>query len=271
MKLEIISREPAGEARATPLVFVHGAWHGAWCWEENFLAYFALHGYRSFALSFRGHGNSEGRERLGGFSLNDYVADVTQVAGQLESLPVLVGHSTGGMVVQKYLEKHRAAGAVLLASVPVTGGMASGLRLARRHPLLFLKSQLTMSMYPLIGSTRLAQEAFFSASMPEEQVARYFARMQDESFRVNFELGFCHARPVPGKTPLLVLGAGEDNLFTVKEIEATAQAYGVKAEIIPGMAHDMMLEAGWRTVAERIVNWLERQQADLASASIKTV
>jgi alpha-beta hydrolase superfamily lysophospholipase len=58
------------------------------------------------------------------------------------------------------------------------------------------------------------------------------------------------------KTPLLVLGAADDTIISPKEIEATGQAYGTKAEIFPGMAHDMMLEEGWQMVADRIVVWI---------------
>jgi hypothetical protein len=39
----------------------------------------------------------------------------------------------------------------------------------------------------------------------------------------------------------------------VDEVEATARAYNTKAEIFKGMAHDMMLEQGWLSAAERIV------------------
>ena len=39
-----------------PLVFVHGAWHGAWCWDEHFLGHFAAKGYRAIALDLRGYG-----------------------------------------------------------------------------------------------------------------------------------------------------------------------------------------------------------------------
>ena len=63
MRLEIIARAPAAEPRPTPLLFVHGAWHGAWCWDEHFLGYCARRGYAAVALSLRGHGGSGGRGR----------------------------------------------------------------------------------------------------------------------------------------------------------------------------------------------------------------
>jgi len=59
VNLETIKEEPVSDARSTPILFVHGMWHAAWCWAEHFLPYFAQHGYVSHALSLRGHGGSD--------------------------------------------------------------------------------------------------------------------------------------------------------------------------------------------------------------------
>ena len=86
MRLEMIAREPETEARPTPILFIHGAWHAAWCWEENFLPYFASQGYSSHAVSLRGHGGSEGHERLFWTGVKGYIDDVVETAGKLEKL-----------------------------------------------------------------------------------------------------------------------------------------------------------------------------------------
>jgi hypothetical protein len=65
---------------------------------------------------------------------------------------------------------------------------------------------------------------------------------------------------VPDKPELLVLGAGRDGCFTVKEVHATARAYGTEAEVFPDMGHNMMLEPGWASVAERIHSWMTSQK-----------
>lgn len=54
---------------------------------------------------------------------------------------------------------------------------------------------------------------------------------------------------------MLVLGAENDRGFSVAEQHATARAYGTEAEIFPDMAHVMMLEPGWKLVADRILSW----------------
>ena len=75
MDLKVIIKKPDGNGRQTPLLFVHGAWHGAWCW-ERFQSFFAKNGYVSVAMSLRGHGKSEGRHGLRWFSAAEYLADV---------------------------------------------------------------------------------------------------------------------------------------------------------------------------------------------------
>jgi alpha-beta hydrolase superfamily lysophospholipase len=64
-------------------------------------------------------------------------------------------------------------------------------------------------------------------------------------------------RPDRVKTPMLVLAAEQDRVFSVAEEQATARAYGTEAVVFPNMAHDMMLEANWQQVADRILGWLQ--------------
>jgi hypothetical protein len=49
--LEVIDKGSCSESHPVPLLFVHGGWHGAWCWEEYFLDFFADKGYRALAVS----------------------------------------------------------------------------------------------------------------------------------------------------------------------------------------------------------------------------
>jgi alpha-beta hydrolase superfamily lysophospholipase len=261
MKLEVITREPETDARPTPVLFVHGMFHGAWCWEEHFLPYFAQRGYAAHALSLRGHVGSEGRERLRWTSLADYVSDLEQVVNQLSGPPVLVGHSMGGMIIQKYLQSHQSPAAVLLASVSPKGLLPATLRAFRLHPLIFIKANLTLSTYPVIGAPERCRELFFSPDIPEGNLATYFARVQDESYRAYLEmilLGLCPPGPITD-TPLLVLGAANDAAISRSEVEATARRHNTQAEFFPNMAHDMMLEASWQPVADRILGWLSEQ------------
>jgi pimeloyl-ACP methyl ester carboxylesterase len=255
--LEVIEKGSVSEAHPVPLLFVHGAWHAAWCWDENFLGFFADKDYCALAVSFRGHGESPTDKPLRRCSVADYVEDVSSVADRLPSLPVVIGHSMGGLIVQKYLEKHYAPAGVLMTSIPPRGNLGNALRWLRDHPSHFAKMALTGKALPYINSPELARERFFSAHTPEADVRKYAARLQEDSSRIGIDCLLLRLpRPKRVTTPLLVLGAEQDTAHTRDEILATARAYGTRAEFFPDMGHNMMLEPGWTTVAERIDSWL---------------
>jgi pimeloyl-ACP methyl ester carboxylesterase len=261
MKLEIISKYPIGYLHPTLLLFIHGMLHSAVCWDVHFLDFFTQHGFAVHAVNLCGHGNSEGRGKLRWTRIKDYVEDVTQIVRQLPSPPILIGHSMGGYIIQKYLEDHTAPGAVLLSSPPPAGLLGTTLRLARRRPLAFAKINLTFSLLPLVATLQLAREAFFSDDLPDEQLFEYWKQMQDESYRALLDMVFLDPpKPAKVKSPFLVLGVGRDNMLKPSEIEATARAYNTQSEIIPGVAHDSMLEPGWLAVAERILAWLKERK-----------
>jgi pimeloyl-ACP methyl ester carboxylesterase len=258
--LEVVAREPGFESDRPPLLFVHGAWHGAWCWEEHFLDFFADEGYRSLAVSLRGHGKSPAPGSVRLCSIADFVDDVASVADGLPERPVVVGHSLGGFVVQKYLESHDARAAVLLASAPPAGITRFFLRRFKRYPWTTART-LTVgkSLRSLGGTPELTRETFFSQLTPEADVLRYTALLGEE-YVAKFVLDMLWLnlpRPNLVGAPLLVLGAEDDIVFTQREVRATAAAYDTEAEFFPKMGHDMMLEPEWCAVAERIHAWLE--------------
>ena len=258
MKIETINRKPQGQAKPTPLLFVHGKWHGAWCWDENFLPYFASHGYDCTALSLRGHAGSEGRDRLRWWSIEDYVQDVERVAGQMVAPPVVIGHSMGGFITQKFLERHhKTPAAVLLTALPPTGLWTTILSILLQKPGTPLKMLVSLNPWTVIETPEKARWTLFSESMLDEQVEKYHRQMNNESFRVFLdELGLNLVRTKWVKTPLLVIGAEKDTVIFPSMVEATARRYGTIAEIFPGIAHDVMLEASWEKVAKRILDWL---------------
>lgn len=269
MKLELISKYPLQSWRRTPLLFIHGTLHTAACWDVHFLDYFAQHGFASHAVNLRGHGRSEGREKLRWTRIAEFVEDVVNVVQQFPNPPILIGHSMGGFIIQKYLENHDAPAAVLLSSPSPAGLLPTALRTARRQPWTFAKTTLTMSLLPMIATPELVGEAFFSNDLPQEQLLEYWKQTQDDSFMAFLDMVFLNLpKSDKVKTPLLILGAARDNMIGLREVEATARAYNTRAEIIPNVAHNSMLEAGWQSVAERILNWLNKRQVIDASAQV---
>lgn len=257
MRLEVISRKPETSSHSAPVLFVHGMWFAAWCREEYFMPCFARHGYEVHALSLRGHGGSEKVEHIRRVSLEDYLADLIEVAERIERPPVLLGHSMGSLLVQKYLENRRPSAAVLLASVPPNGDFPATCRIIRRHPLIALKVNATMSMQTLVSTPELFRELNLSEAITGETLISYFDRAGNDSYRAFLGM---HSPNLKQRynpdVPVLVLGAGKDMIMSEQDVRRTGEYYGVEAEIFPRMAHCMMLEPGWQKVADRIIEWL---------------
>lgn len=248
--------------RPRPLVFVHGMWHASWCWREHFRAYFSAAGYPVYEVDLRGHGGSEGREALRGASVVDFVADLVAVTSQLAPSPILVGHSMGARIVQLYLEQQRAAAAVLLAPVPPGGVWRATLRILRRHPVEFARAIVHRRVYEVVANPDVARTLLFSRETGHdvERVRRYHRQLQDDSFRAFLDLlAGARTRPELVTVPVLVIGGEADALFPPRDIAATARAYRVTPVMFRGLGHDVMLEPGWRDVANSIAQWLERQ------------
>ncbi len=120
---------------------------------------------------------------------------------------------------------------------------------------------MTFSLLPVIAAPELAREAFFSKDVPDDQLVFYWKQMQDESYRALLDMvALDLPKPHKVKTRLLVLGAERDNMLSASEIGATARAYGAPCDIIPGVAHNSMLELQWQRVADRILEWLSKNE-----------
>jgi pimeloyl-ACP methyl ester carboxylesterase len=234
------------------ILLVHGAWHGPWCW-DGVAERLRRRGHHVHAVRLRGHDRPEGRIW---HRVHHYLDDVQRAAARFAAPPVLVGHSLGGLLAQKYLERHPAPGAVLLASVPPGGMLLPAARLAARHPLVSLQATLLLRLRPLVATPALVRELFFSPDTPQELVDDTFGRLQDESYLTLLDPLVVWPRPRRVRAPVLVLGAERDSFFTAGEVHRTARAYRTRAEIYPGMGHDLMLDQGWQKVADRIDTWV---------------
>ena len=253
--LEVIDKGSTTEVHPVPLLFVHGGCLSAWCWDEHFLDYFARNGFRAAAMSWRAHGRSKSDKPLRKCSVADYVSDVHTAAQDLGGQPIVIGHSLGGFVLQKYLETHRAPAGVLLASLPPQGVLGSAIRIWLDHPLIAMRANTIGQNHEVF--TRAPRKRLFCEHTPEAIIESAAARCQPESLRASFiDAGFRLPKPSRVSTPLLVLGGGDDGTVSNKEVHATAVAYGTQAELFPKMGHMMMLETGWQSVAERIDGWL---------------
>ena len=179
------------------------------------------------------------------------------MADDLGGAPVLIGHSLGGYVIQRYLEDRAAPAAVLVGSLPPSGVLGTALRVWRRRPQMSVHSFNDPTLVKFLRSAALAREYLFCADTPETIVQSCWDRAGPESIRAAMtDPMFRRVKTRQVRTPMLVLGAVHDGFVSVGAVRATARAYRTKPEFFT-MGHNMMLEPGWADVAGRIHAWLQ--------------
>ncbi len=222
------------------------------------MPYFASLGYDTYALSFRGHGASDGKERLRFHSIRDYVEDIETAVEQLPSKPVIIAHSLGGFTLMHYLQHEAPRAVIFLAPVPPIGVRNLTLRTAIGYPFRLLYCHLTGSLRHVVNRKELVRDLFFANDIPDEKLERIFAKVGDESFRAYLDCLFL-ALPKPvdiDQIPRLVLRAELDRIVTPTEIEITGNFLNTRPKMIRNLAHDMMLDANWRAAADYVANFL---------------
>ncbi|MCL2525100.1 MAG: alpha/beta fold hydrolase [Betaproteobacteria bacterium] len=254
--LELLSCLPEQPSSRPPLLFIHGAFAGAWMWSETFMPFLAAAGHACHALSLRGHGGSHGHERIDWHSIADYVDDVAAAVAWLGATPVLIGHSMGGFVVQKFLERHDAPAAALLCSVPPQGLIAAQFHLLTQKPQLF--AEINRILAGRYTDTETLREALFAGEVDEAMLRVWLERMQSESQRALWDMSMFNLPNLltMHRPPMLILGAGEDVLMPAFLVQSTAHVYGLPCHIFRGMGHAVTHEKEWPLVAAMLRDWL---------------
>lgn len=237
---------------STPtVILVHGAWHGAWCW-ENVVTELERSGIDTIAVDLPGH-ETPGSSKRKWNTVQSYVDHVHKVIDSVDGEVVLVGHSMGGLVSQRVLETRRLQAAVLVASIPLRGVGGVLARLARSHPDQVL-STLSLSLWAIVANDDRVREQFFRPDTDSAVVRHAGAKMQNESYPAFLSMLFRTPRPwrVSGyETPISVVAARHDAIFTLREQSDLARAYDSELQIID-CAHDIMLEPQWPELVDHI-------------------
>lgn len=230
-------------------VLVHGAWHGGWCWDDV-AASLRERGHEVEVVDLPGHDRPGDRSRTWN-SAGAYVEAVSSAVGTCVEPPILVGHSMGGYVVQRFLERTSVRKAVLVASVPRHGTLVPYLRAIRRHPAPALMALATADFYRLVGSIDLTRDLFFSPDTPEATVRHTFERLQGESALAIASMTLRRVKPDRVATPVHVIAGRHDQIFTVAEERALAHAYDADLEVLDG-GHDLMLDTCWPVLSDAL-------------------
>ena len=258
--LEFIEARPRGERVGAPVLFLHGAFCGAWSWAEIFLLFFARRGRHVGAVSLRGHGGGD-RRLLSTATLSDYLADARRAFAEFSEPPVVIAHSLGGLLAQMLIGRVAMRALVLLGSLPPEGLLFESPRLALTDPHIWLEAvtaAVGLTKPPIVMATA---EVLFSEGLPRERVRRYAAMMTPEAPRALVEAHL--PGPVlpafPLGIPALVVGGTRDRLVWQVSAWRTALYHGAEHGTAEGQGHFLMLDLGAETVARRVLDWLERR------------
>ncbi|QPF93811.1 alpha/beta fold hydrolase [Bradyrhizobium commune] len=115
--------EAAGDPGAIPLIFLHGIGGAARAWRQQLTTFGDR--FRAIAWDMPGYGGSAPLASVSIAALADALQQFIEQLGAIK--PILIGHSIGGMIVQKWLaQSPTSARAVVLAQTSPAFGKADG-------------------------------------------------------------------------------------------------------------------------------------------------
>jgi pimeloyl-ACP methyl ester carboxylesterase len=244
--------------KKAPLLFIHGSFCSAPIWRPRFMPFFSAHGHDCYAVSLRGHGVDESSWSLHFYGLTEYVEDVKNALEEIGEPCVLIGHSLGGMVVQKFIEDNDCLGAILLNSLPPSGAMSSVIHMMTNSPDLYWSLNNVMLFGPDMMTFDMLKRLLVSDDTHPTSLAEAHGLFQPESLRVINEVALFDIprRRAKEGFPIAVIGGDKDVMIPTSALRETATFHGADLEIIPDAPHAVMLDKNWQGAAERILAWV---------------
>ncbi|WP_194916241.1 alpha/beta hydrolase [Catenulispora rubra] len=254
-----------------PVVLIHGVWLHMSSW-EGWTERFAAHGYDVHVPSRPGEPDAVAQARshpgpLGGFGIDELTAHYEKAVRALDSRPVVIGHSAGGLIAQQLLDAGLARAAVAIAPLPVAGetttaGSVSADRTGEQHQdyIPLPQPQFRQTIANTVG---------------EQEAATLFTRfVVPAPRRLLTDLGLDGSPPHsiidPGNTargPLLLISGQEDRMVADAAVRATYKLYGDSTAVtdlkqFADRGHSLVIDSGWPAVADHVLAWLADHVSD---------
>ena len=260
--IERITYTPKKRKHETPILMLHGMWHGAWCWEP-WQKYLSEQGWETISFSLPGHGKSTLQRPIWLCTLDYYLAFYRDEIERLPTKPILMGHSMGGALTQwslKYLGDDFPA-AILVAPWVAKNVIADGgPMMVKIDPLVVLLTTLQLNASNWVRSPERAARLLITegASYTPEEL---HAKLGNESALISFQHSPLVWHPPENlQTPMLILAGEKDAVVTVKGLEDSAKHYGADLSVIPNSGHNLMMEKTAPETIEKIRLWLETKE-----------
>jgi pimeloyl-ACP methyl ester carboxylesterase len=249
------------------IVFIHGMYMNGESWQP-WVDRGAARGFTSIAPSWPFHEGKPTALRetidpaLGRLQFGDVVAKMKTVIDSLDERPFLIGHSVGGLVVQKLVNEGYASAAVAISSAPPQGIVSLAPEFFRAnfpHVNPFAGNrpiQMTLKRFHYTFCNTMSRgasdQAFERYVVPESRnVPRSTLTKQAKiDFRVPH-------------VPLYLLAGDSDHLIPASLVEKYAVAYAkaghpVELRTFANRSHFICNQAGWEEVADAAFDWLEQ-------------
>ena len=253
----------------TTIVLINGLWISALSW-ELWVRYYTDKGYRVIAADWPGReGEIEQLRRdpsnFASLGLAGVVDHYEQLICELETPPIIIGHSFGGLVTQILLDRGWGAAGVAVAPAPIKG--------VRRLPISSLKIALSALGNPFNKreTTSLSPKQFhetFANTLTEAQSRSAFTRYAFpgpnrvllQTILANFTRGAATTVNARNNTraPLLLVAGGKDRFASPSLVKANFDFYQEsKAETdykeFPDQANFTFLQQ--TKIADYVLGW----------------
>jgi len=252
---------------AETIVMIHGMWGSGWYW-ENFKGFFESKGYQCVVPTLRYHDmdpNGVPDPRLGTTSLLDYAADLEKLIREFDVMPILMGHSMGGLLAQILGSRGLAKALVLLTPASPRGIIA-----LKASVIKSFWSGLTTWGFWRKPFRQTFDEAVYSMlkQMPSESWKSIYDKFVYESGRAAFEIGFwlfdskgaARVDELKVTCPVLVIAGEKDRIVPVSVTRKVAEKYKRVSTYkeFSDHSHWVIGEPGWQEITEYIKEWLHQ-------------
>jgi pimeloyl-ACP methyl ester carboxylesterase len=264
------------------IVMVHGFWVTPRSWED-WKARFESRGYRVLTPAYPGfdvevealNADPTPIEEL---TVDAVVERLESVVSELESPPIIMGHSAGGVFTQLLMDRGYGAAGVAINSAPTEG--------VKVVPLSQLKSTFPVLKNPAnrhkaVGFTFDQWRYAFTNTFSEDEARRLYERYHiPASGNVFWGSVLANIHPGhdatyvnyknPDRAPLLFLSGSEDHLMPPSVQRSNAKHYKAEGTITEikeyeGRSHLMPSQEGWEEVADYALSWASEQAASWAA------
>ena len=151
------------------------------------MPFFASKGFEVYAISCRGTSRSPSPAGEKSIAINTHADDLLAFLEYQRQrglgAPIVIGHSFGGAILMKVLEKdaRNIDGAAFICSVPPSGNGPMTARFLKRDVVLALKIVLGFVAKKGAEWNWLCRELFFSPDLDTESLRRYKGNLKQDS------------------------------------------------------------------------------------------